>query len=162
MPVLLADEAGQLPSGTVDDNFAIFGARLKATIARLEAAGRKVRRPRSDSGDRLVRPRRTGYSLMYDRLGPPPPSAAEVARRLARVDQVFRTLAQEGAITYLPVASQFCDVTCDIVNAKGKPLYWDGDHLSRTGSLERITPVLSAGLWPANSATANRSLGPLP
>ncbi len=42
----------------------------------------------------------------------------------------------------------FCRDTCDVVDAQGKPLYWDGNHLSRTGSLERITPIVSNGLWP--------------
>jgi hypothetical protein len=152
-PVLLADTAGRLPSGRVEDNFEVFRAGVETTLARIMAGGRQVvvLGPTPEIGWSV--PDTLGRSLMFGRPTPPAPTEAAVTARMARVDALFTQLADAGVITYLPTVPSFCDETCDIVNADGKPLYWDGNHLSRTAAQERITPVVAEGLWSAKATT---------
>lgn len=141
-PAILATVDGGLPSGEVADNAAIFEAALPRTIAAIRATGRKVVVLGDVPEIGWSVPESVGRSLMHDVPLPPGPDPSDVARRAKASDEVFRTLQAEGALTFVPLSSAFCHGRCDVVGPEG-PLYRDGHHLSRSGAIDRLTPLLS-------------------
>ena len=124
------------------DNFAVFEAALRRTVAALRATGREV----VILGDvpeigwdvpRLVfSEERWGHPL------PPRPDIAAVARRDARAEQLFADLAAaDPGVRYVPVAEKLCDPECE-VTLGDQPLYFDSHHLTAFGAREIMAPVL--------------------
>ena len=144
---LLVDRAGDLPAGTVGDNFAIFEAGLRATIAALRATGREVVIIESIPEIGWPVPERIGEYLLHGTTLPAAPTAGAVEQRNARVAQLFRGLAVDPGVRLIPVTAGFCDPACVVVQADGRPVYSDDDHLSRSGAVHWLAPLLS-GIWP--------------
>ena len=148
---LLVDRARDLPSGRVADNFAIFDAGLRATVAAVRATGREVVILGSVPEIGWPVPEAVGEHLLHGTPLPAAPTAADVERRNARVLGVFRDLGDEAGVRVVPVTAAFCDPVCAVVDAEGRPVYSDDDHLSRTGAAGYLAPLL-AGLWPPVAA----------
>jgi peptidoglycan/LPS O-acetylase OafA/YrhL len=145
---ILAETSGRMPTGTPEDNFAIFSAGLAATIAAIEMTGRRVVVVGDVPEIGWSVPAVLGQSLMHHRPPPPGPSAGDVWRRSARVKATFDHYEAAGRIDYLPTISAFCPgARCDVVDAEGRPRYRDGHHLTRIGAVERVAPVIEAGIW---------------
>ncbi|WP_181164466.1 acyltransferase family protein [Amaricoccus solimangrovi] len=153
-PALLRDLTGALPSGDVSRNYAIFEAAFARTVDAITATGRKVVVLGAVPEVGWLVPDRVGYGLMHHLPPPAAPAPEQVAARMARSDELFRTYAAAGRIDYLPLFAAFCAESCAVVNAASTPLYRDDDHLSRTGSIERVGPVVLAAIRGAGQATA--------
>ena len=148
-PALLAEVSGTLPSGAAEDNFAIFEAGLRRTVAAVTATGRTVvvLGPVPEVGWHV--PDLVGRARMLGQSPPAPPGRTETEARAARADALFRALEAEGRLRYLPLMPAFCAESCAILDARAVPLYRDDDHLNRAGALERIAPAVWEGLWSA-------------
>ena len=142
----------------MSDNFPIFEKALRDTIAAIRATGREVVVVGGIPEIGWSVPERVGQSLMHGLPPPAAPTPAEVGGALARADALLRTLATEGSIRYLPVAQGFCAMRCDVLDAEARPLYRDEDHLSRTGAVDRLTPLLMREVWSAQTASSRAPL----
>ena len=159
-PAILATVEGRLPSGEIADNAAIFDAALPETIAAIRATGRKVVVLGDVPEVGWSVPDSVGRALMHGVPLPPGPAASDVAQRASESDKAFRALETAGELTFLPLSPAFCRERCDVVGAGERPLYRDGHHLSRSGAIDRVTPLVSVVLrenatpafdgWPAN------------
>jgi hypothetical protein len=142
-PAILATVDGRLPSGEIDNNRAIFEAALPPTIAAIVATGRRVVVLGDVPEIGWSVPESVGRSLMHDTPLPQGPTVAAVAERARTSDRAFRDLEAAGKLTFLPLAQVFCDDRCDVVGEGGRPLYRDGHHLTRSGAISRLTPLMS-------------------
>lgn len=141
-PAILATVDGALPSGAVGENDAIFDMALPRTIAAIEATGRKVIVLGDAPEIGWSVPDQVGRSLMHDLPVPAGPTVEDVELRAQSSDAAFRALQAEGKLTFLPLAPLFCKERCGVVGPGGQPLYRDGHHLSRTGAIEKLAPVM--------------------
>lgn len=147
-PAVLAEVDGRLPSGRTQDNFAIFDAALTRTVDAIRATGRRVVVMGDVPEIGWSVPQTAGQSAMHGTPMPATPTRADVDVRLARADASFRRLALEGKITYVPLTPAFCRDACDVLDTDRRPLYRDEDHLTQTGSIRRLVPVIERQLWP--------------
>ena len=128
-------------------NFEIFRQAISDTVAAIHATGRQViifggipeigwNVPRG-IGDQL----RWGKSLLSA------PTIESISSRHTRADTVLADLADSTGLKFLPLAPLLCDPVCQ-TNIEGRPLYSDGDHLSRFGAVEVIKPLFPEHIWP--------------
>jgi len=129
------------PSG----NFALFQSGLKATVTAIRATGRRVVLIGGvpEIGwhvpDTLARHRRFGTPL------PPTPEIGEVMVRNNRAHSVMRRLARIEGVSYILSATRLCDPSCTVFQ-NGRPLYYDDEHLTRSGAIALLLPVMRDAL----------------
>ncbi len=144
---LLADVAGNLPSGTPDRNYAIFRAGMRDTVDAILATGRRVVILGGVPEIGWPVPETLARSLMTGKPMPAVPTAADVERRNARAESLFAELARMPGVTFVPVTARFCDPDCIVTDPQRVPVYSDDDHLSRSGATTYLAPLIAASVW---------------
>ncbi|HRQ06324.1 MAG TPA: SGNH hydrolase domain-containing protein, partial [Nitrosomonas halophila] len=145
-PAILDDddintEAPTDPSG----NYALFRSGLEATVAAILATGRRVLLIGGvpEIGwhvpDALARHRRFGSAM------PQPPEIDAVLQRNQRAHRVMRRLARLEGVSYILPAPWLCNPACP-VEAGGRPLYYDDEHLTKNGALSLLLPIMRDAL----------------
>ncbi|MFO7578722.1 MAG: acyltransferase family protein [Nitrosomonas halophila] len=129
------------PSG----NYALFRSGLEATVAAILATGRRVVLIGGvpEIGwhvpDALARHRRFGSAM------PQPPEIDAVLQRNQRAHRVMHRLARLEGVSYILPAPWLCNPACP-VEERGRPLYYDDEHLTKNGALSLLLPIMRDAL----------------
>ncbi len=146
--VRLRHETLALPSGKAEDDFAIFAASLRETVAAVRSTGRQVVILGGIPEIGWSVPETLAQSTMNGTPLPPVPTADEVERRNARAAAVLGDLATQPGVRFLPLTAVFCDPDCAVEDRDARPAYVDDDHLSWSGADAFLAPLLIETLWP--------------
>jgi peptidoglycan/LPS O-acetylase OafA/YrhL len=126
----------------VQDNFTVFEAALRRTVAVIRATGREVVIVGDVPEIGWDVPRLVMAEVRWGHPLPPRPDLAAVTRRDARIDRLFADLAAaDPGVRYVPMVQALCDPDCEVA-INDQPLYFDSHHLTAFGAREIMTPVL--------------------
>ena len=130
------------------DNAAIFEASLNATVARIIATGRNVvlLGPVPEIGRNV--PVASARQKLMGWTAPASVTRNDFEARSGRTERILmRVASAHEGVRYLPLSDLFCDLTqCQIESAKGRPLYIDDDHISKTTALD-LLPERLKEIW---------------
>ena len=126
-------------------NFGIFRQAIADTVAAIRATGRRVIIVGGVPEIGWDVPRGIADHLRWGQPLPPVPTISRIRHRQKRTDAVLAGLAESTETLFLPLAYLLCHPVCETV-VEGRPLYRDGDHLSRYGAEEVIEPLFTE-LW---------------
>jgi len=89
-------------------------------------------------------PRRITHSITRNQELPSPPSMNTVAERHFEADRILADISGKNQdVTFVKISPLLCTPECQILDGT-KPLYVDGDHLSRHGAYRVLGPKLAA------------------
>jgi hypothetical protein len=125
-PIFLA------PAAAPESQSALFGAAMTQTVRELSAMGKRVVILGDVPEIGWLVPARLSASRRFGASMPHIPFPAQVARRHAASDALIRQLGVE----FIPIVPRFCESACRITDAKGVPIYSDGDHVTAAASRE--------------------------
>lgn len=138
----------------VERNFEVFRQGIEATIDTIRSMDRRVVIVGNIPEIGWDVPR---HSIARARWGdslPPAPMYSEVVRRQGRADDVLARLSEQPGVHFLAIATRLCNPECR-THMADRPIYFDDDHLSRFGSIQVITPLLSDFLRPPADGSGN-------
>jgi hypothetical protein len=128
-----------------ENNFSLFAPALAKTVSGVLETGRQVLIILDVPEFGWSVPERLADHLRYGTPLPRAPTSEEVALRNRRVNQVLSSFADSPDVRVVRIAPSLCDPECRPVR-DGKPLYSDDDHLSTSGSLAIVAPLIKLEL----------------
>lgn len=155
--VLLADADTGVPS--LPENRRVFERSLESTVERLRRAGKRVWIVASvpevgwDVPSTLARAHRFGRDLQIA------PTRRQFLARQAFVFATLEDLTVAAGITVLRPDTVLCPQTTCAIVVDGRPLYFDGHHLTLHGArlLEPLFESVFSGTSPPDQASGGRT-----
>lgn len=142
-PPRLREVGQETAGGGAAANFPVFEAGLERTVAAVRATGRRVILVEGTPEIGWNVPLMLGNAMFIGAAPPRAPTAATYDARNLRVRQAIEAVAARYGAAVVPLESLLCPGAC-IVEADGRPLYRDDDHLSRAGAALVAGRVMSA------------------
>lgn len=140
-PIILRRSGDFDSRGGIAENFAVFEEALLRTVDEIRKTGRQVIILASVPEIGWNVPQILGNAKLMSTGLPDGPSLRDVKRRNIRVDRVIHRAAEAPGVRAIDLAPGFCAPDC-VVQAEGRPLYSDDDHLSTFGARRLIPEAL--------------------